>query len=160
MLLAVQFAVAWTMPDVTRDTRPVGLIAWHLSVGTTILLVMVIRVLWRWASPPPPAPAGSPPVLRTAAALTHVALYALLIVLPLMGWANASSRGWPVRLFGLIPLPTIAAAGSPFAHELGDVHAKTAIVLLVLVGLHVLAALVHRLVLRDQTLRRMAPWLG
>lgn len=148
------------MPDVTRDTRPIGLIAWHLAVGTTILFLMAVRLVWRWASPPPPAPAGSPPVLRTASALTHFALYALLIALPLMGWANASSRGWSVRLFGIILLPVLAVTGSPFAHELGDVHATTAIVLLFVAGLHVLAALYHRLVLHDRTLQRMAPWLS
>ena len=160
VLLAVQFAIAWTMPEVTRDTRPVGLIAWHLSVGTAILFLMVVRATWRWASPPPPAPAALPLVLRTASSLTHLALYTLLIVLPLMGWANASSRGWPVHLFGVISLPALAATGSPLAHELGGVHATTALVLLFVASLHVLAALYHRLVLRDRTLQRMAPWLG
>ncbi|BAN27621.1 cytochrome B561 (plasmid) [Caballeronia insecticola] len=95
--------------------------------------------------------------MRTLAGLTHIALYALLIVLPLMGWANASSRDWPVALFARIPLPYLSSPGSRFGHALGDWHANLAWVLLALVVLHVCAAIYHHLVLRDGTLIRMLP---
>jgi cytochrome b561 len=91
------------------------------------------------------------------ARLTHGFLYLLLIALPLMGWANASSRGWPVALAGLIPLPSLSPVGSPVGHALGDWHQVFAWVLLVLIGLHVVAALFHHFILRDGTLRRMLP---
>ena len=155
ILVVVQFAVAWTMPDVHRGIVPVGLIAWHLSIGTTILAVIVFRAVWRLTHHEPSAPAAIPIALQILSRMTHVALYALLVALPLLGWANASARGWSVRLFGVIPLPPLSATGSPSGLKLGDVHQTAALALLAVIGLHVLGALYHLLVVRDQTVRRM-----
>jgi len=96
VLLVAQYAIGWTMPDVHRDTRPVGLIAAHLIVGTALLAAMACRVLWR-ATHRPPADQLSP-TMRALSGATHVALYALLIAVPLLGWINASSRAWAVTL--------------------------------------------------------------
>jgi cytochrome b561 len=159
-LLVVQFAIGWTMPDVTRDTKPVDLIAWHLSVGTFILLVMLIRLVWRAMSVVPPAPADLSPPLRLLSRVTHFLLYAILIVLPVLGWINASSRGWTVRLFGVLPLPPLAPSGSGWGHAMGDVHMNLAWVLLAVAGLHVLGAAYHQFVLRDGLLGRMLPGAG
>jgi cytochrome b561 len=156
-LLVVQFAIAWAMPEVTRDTKPVGLIAWHLSVGSTILVVMLVRLGWRLTHSVPPPPSDLPVRLQQFSRATHFLLYAMLIVLPFMGWANASSRDWPVRLFGFVPLPPLVSAGSAFGHTLGGVHAWTAIILLAVAGLHISGALYHAVVLRDRTLQRMLP---
>ncbi len=156
-LLVLQFAVAWSMPDVHRDTKPVDLIAWHLSIGVFILLVMLIRLGWRAVSSVPPAPVDLTPALRLLSRATHFLLYGILIVLPLLGWINANSRGWTVRLFGFIPLPGLVPSGSEWGHSMGDLHMNLAIVLLVLVGLHVLGALYHQFVLRDSLLWRMLP---
>jgi cytochrome b561 len=160
MLLVIQFAVAWSMPDVHKDTRPVGLIAWHLSIGTFILLVMLVRLGWRAVSYVPPPPLDLPPALRTLSRLTHFLLYGLLIVLPLLGWINASARGWDVRLFGFIPLPGLVPSGSPWGLEAGDIHMDLALVLLGVAGLHVLGALYHQFILRDTTLLRILPGTG
>jgi cytochrome b561 len=157
-LLAAQFAIAWTMPDIGRNTRPEGLVAWHLSVGTVILLLVVIRVLWRLTHPAPKLPVELPRWQRSLASLMHFLLYAILVLLPLMGWGNASARGWDVSLFGVLKLPRLFDQGSPFGHTLGDVHSATAIALLVLVGLHAAAALYHHLILKDRILMRMMPW--
>lgn len=156
-LLLIQFVLAWTMPDVHRDTKPVGLIAWHLGVGMAILLLVLVRCLWRSTHAVPPEPTTLPLALRALARYTHWALYALLIAVPLMGWANASSRGWPVSLFAAIPMPPLSPTGSPTGHALGDWHRNFAWVLLALVALHVSAALFHHFILRDRTLIRMLP---
>ena len=157
LLLAAQFAIAWTMPDVHRGTQPVGLIAWHLSVGMLILLLVALRIVWRFTHPAPPELPSIPRPLAAVARLTHWALYLLLIALPLMGWANASSRGWPTFMGTLLPLPSLTPEGSPFGHSLGDWHSVFAWFLLALAGLHAAAALFHHFVLRDATLRRMLP---
>ena len=156
-LLAVQFAVAWTMPDITPKTPDAGLVAWHLSIGATILLVMLLRLAWRTTHTPPPPPADLPRPLQWLSRITHWLLYAILIVLPFMGWANASSRGYPVRLFGIIPLPALVAKGDPFAHSLGGYHADLALVLLGVIALHVSGALFHLVVKRDGVAQRMLP---
>ena len=155
VLVVVQFAIAWTMPDIHRGTAPVGLIAWHLSIGTAILAVMLFRAVWRLTHREPAPPSSLAPALQVISRVTHVALYGLLVALPLLGWANASARGWAVKLFGVIPLPPLAAKGSPVGQSLGDVHQTVAIVLLVVVGLHVLGALYHLIIVRDRTVQRM-----
>lgn len=158
-LVALEFAIAWLMPDVHRGTRPAGLIAWHIGVGTTILLLMLLRVGWRVAAGAPgllPGPAWQQRLAR----LVHLLLYAGFLVLPCLGWANASSRGWTVHLAGVVPLPALAADGATWAHELGDVHQVLAYVLLGAIGLHVAGALFHAVVARDATMRRMWPRRG
>lgn len=154
-LVVVQFAIAWTMPDIRRGTLPLGLIAWHLSVGTAILAVTVVRAGWRLTHREPPAPATLVPAMQAVSRVTHVTLYALLVALPLLGWANASARGWSVKLFGILPLPALSTKGSSLGHALGDVHQTVAIVLLGVIGLHVLGALYHLLLVRDRTVQRM-----
>ncbi|WP_416338991.1 cytochrome b [Paraburkholderia sp. CNPSo 3076] len=152
-LVAAQFVIGWTMPDVHRDTRPVGEIAWHLGVGTALVAAMVCRLVWRATHRPPPD--DQTPFMRAVAALTHVGLYALLIAVPVLGWINASSRAWDVTLFGAIPLPALSPAGSSFGHAMGDVHSVLAWVLFAFICLHVAAALFHRFVLNDRVLQRM-----
>src|SRR5689334_18923269 len=90
LLLLLQYVLGWTMPDVHRDTKPIGLIAWHLGVGVGIVLLVLLRLLWRSANTAPPESTALPPALRALARFTHGGLYLLLIAVPLMGWANAS----------------------------------------------------------------------
>lgn len=157
LLLVVQYSIGWLMPDVKRDTQPIGLISLHLSIGSLIVLIVLVRLVWRTTHPVPEEPTARAPALRLAARVTHWLLYSLLIAFPLMGWANASSRGWQVSLFGLVPLPPLSPTGSPLGHEMGDIHQIFAWVLIAVVALHVAAALFHHFVIKDDTLRRMLP---
>ncbi|MEM5296158.1 cytochrome b/b6 domain-containing protein [Burkholderia sp. JPY481] len=152
-LVAAQFVIGWTMPDVHRDTVPDGEIAWHLGVGTALLAAMVLRVLWRVTHPSPPD--NLPPLFRVASKVTHLALYVLLVLVPLLGWINASSRTWTVRLGGLVSLPSLSAPGSSFGHAMGDVHGVLAWVLFGVICLHIAAAMFHQFVSGDRVLQRM-----
>lgn len=153
-LIVVQFCVAWTMPDIEHGTQPVGLIVWHLSVGATILAVMLLRLFWRLTHAPPP-PADLPQSLQLVSRFTHYLLYILLIALPFGGWANASARGWPVKLFGVLPLPAIAPQGSAWGMAAGDIHMTAATGLLVVIALHIAGSIYHALFLKDDTVQRM-----
>jgi cytochrome b561 len=152
-LVTAQFVIGWTMPDVHRGTVPDGEIAWHLSVGTALLAAMACRVLWRATHRPPPD--NLPPLFRVASKITHLALYLLLVVVPLLGWINASSREWTVRLAGTVPLPSLSAPGSSFGHAMGDVHGVLAWVLFGVICLHIAAAMFHQFVGGDRILQRM-----
>jgi cytochrome b561 len=154
-LVVAQFVLGWTMPDVHKDTRPIGLIAAHLLVGTALLATMACRVIWRFGHRPPKDELS--PLLRAVSSITHLALYALLIVVPLLGWINASSRGWALTLLGILPLPGLSSPGSAFGHSMGGVHGIIAWVLFGVICLHVAAALFHRFVLRDSVMQRMLP---
>ena len=156
LLVVAQFIVGWTMPDIHKGTQPVGLIAWHLVLGSTLLVVVVLRLLWRLTHRPPPPPPDLPLWQQRTAAVTHAALYGLLLLVPITGWASASARVWVVRAFGLLPLPQILAAHARIGFRLGDVHGGIlAWALLGVASLHILAALYHRFLARDTVLSRM-----
>jgi cytochrome b561 len=84
----------------------------------------------------------------------HIALYSLLLVVPLLGWMNASARNWLVKLGGILPLPQIATPDTLSA-SIGELHSASATILLILIGMHVLAVVIHEVAFRDRLLRRM-----
>jgi len=157
-LVGCQFVIGWTMPDIPRTRPPEGLVSLHLSIGATIVVLMALRLVWRLVH-------GVPPSIvvaawqRRAASAVHALLYLALIMMPLAGWAWASSKPWPVSLFGLFELPPLVPANWPYRRLAAVVHSNGAWVILALVAVHALAALHHHVVLRDKVLRRML-WRG
>lgn len=157
-LLIVQFAIAWTMPHIGRNTKPETLINLHFSLGAVILVVIAIRLAWRVIHGEPVPEDGIPPWQIQSARVVHWLLYLLLFIIPILGWMNASFRGFPVSLFGLFEMPKLLATRQAGFAWTGDVHALLATyALLGLVGLHVLAGLYHYFVRRDGVLQRMLP---
>lgn len=128
----------------------------HYSLGLTVLALVALRLAIRWSSPGPRPAAGTPAWQRRAAAAVHVALYALMIGMPLLGWLALSAGGEPIRFFGLA-LPPLLAPDEALAHDLEEVHEAFGTAGYFLVGLHALAALVHHYAMRDDTLVRMLP---
>jgi cytochrome b561 len=153
VLIVVQLLIAWRMPDIHKGTLPEGAIAWHLRVGVAIVILVVARALWRIARPPTPGSVDAT-VLGRVARAGHALLYLLMVVVPALGWANASSRDWAVGLAG-VELPRLMAPGAALGHVLGDIHGYLAWTLGVVAALHVLAGLYHQLALHDDTMRRM-----
>jgi cytochrome b561 len=100
-LVTIQIVVGSTMRHVHHDTKPVGLIAWHRGVGAPLVAAMAVRIVWRLTHRP--AHDSLSPLLTAIARITHLLMYAALIIVPVQGWANASSRGWTGRLLGLVP---------------------------------------------------------
>lgn len=128
----------------------------HRHFGLFVLALFFIRVVVRARSNALPAVGRTSFAMRAAAGLVHTALYALLLIQPLLGWALSSAQGKPVHLFGLT-LPALVAADEDRADTLQQWHMQAAWLLLALVTLHVAAALWHHFVLRDGVLRGM--WL-
>ena len=156
LLVVAQFIVAWTMPAIHKGVKPVGLIQWHLVIGSSLLIIVVLRLLWRLTHRPPAPAAGLPVWQRQTAAITHWALYVLLLAVPITGWAAASVRPWVVHAFGVLPLPLLLPPGDKIGFEIGDYHAGIlAWTLFGVAALHILTALYHRLALRDKVLSRM-----
>lgn len=160
LLVAVQFGIAWAMPDIGPHTKLSRFINLHLTVGALIGLAALVRVSWRLRHSPPDAVATEPRWLRAGARVSHATLYVLLLSVPLLGWAAASARGWRVTLFPHLALPALLPRGSKSGFLAGDVHAFLAYTLLAIVALHVAAALYHRLILHNQVLARMLPGRG
>lgn len=157
VLLIAQFTFAWTMPHIGRDTPVTTLISLHFTFGIIILAVAIVRLVWRATHPEPVPEDGLPPWQHLSARLVHWLLYALLFIIPLLGWMDASRRGMPVVMFGL-ELPKLLETRAPGWGWTGDVHGLLAnYAVLTLVALHVTAALYHQFIRQDGVLKRMLP---
>lgn len=128
----------------------------HFVAGLAVLLLLVPRVLVRLMSRPLPPVAGSTPAAERVAKAGHGVLYLVLLALPFTGWYAASRMGVPVAWGGLaLPSMAVAVQGPP--GPVAELHELGGNALLVIAGLHALAALWHHFRLRDGTLRRMSP---
>ena len=133
-------------------------LARHKSVGITILMLVILRLLWRSRNPHPPLPDNLKPYERSLARLTHGALYTLLFAIPLSGWTMSSARGFPVSWFGFLQLPDLVPKNHTLYEWLVMTHVTLVCVLAVIVALHVAGALKHHFVHKDDVLRRMLPF--
>lgn len=155
LLLVLQYLLGWFMPDVKKATPAVGLIALHLTVGFVVLIVVLFRFGWRLSNTAPALP-GTLPVWQNALARSvHAALYLLLFALPLTGWLNASTRSWKPILLTVIPMPRLVPSDNALGHGVGEYHSLLSWVLLILIGVHVLGALYHQFILKDNLIERM-----
>lgn len=123
---------------------------WHSMIGLSVLALVVIRILARLLTPAP-TPLEEPAWRSLLAKLVHLALYAFMIGMPLLGWLILSGEGEALP-FGL---PALVAPDRAFAHQMEELHEAGANLGYLLVGLHAVASLFHHFVLRDGLLNRM-----
>ena len=131
--------------------------SWHKWCGVTILTLVFLRLLWRLTHAAPPYPAGMPRWQISAAHLTHFLLYFLMFAVPLSGYFYTLAAGVPVVYLRLFPLPVLIAPHPEWKAALKLTHYVLNMTLLAFVCLHVLAALKHRFIDRDDILKRMLP---
>jgi cytochrome b561 len=153
------FGVGVYMTGLPFSPAKLKLINWHKWAGISILALSALRLAWRLTHRPPPLPAqvaaAMPAWQRVAHHGTHGLMYALFFAVPLIGWAYSSAAGFPVVLFGVLPLPDLLAANKPLAEAIKPWHGAAAFALAALVLLHVAAALKHHFIDRDGLLARM-----
>jgi cytochrome b561 len=169
LLIVIQLCLGWTMNEVLPDHTPAqaqveGI---HISLGLTILLLVVARIAVRFILPTPPEPAGMPTWERWLARASHLLFYLLMLALPLTGWALVSLGTHPISFWGL-PWPHLPGVGkllgspAPKAvrQQLAHVHVYILIwIVLVTLALHVAGALYHQFH-QPRVLWRMFPWLA
>ena len=135
----------------------VPLLATHKSLGITILVLALIRLGVRFRSGAPALPADLPGSIKLVARLSHYALYALMIGMPIIGWAMLSTAAYPIVLYGGLRLPPILPQ-SDFLHTiLWNAHFYLAFAFFALILGHLAAALFHALVRRDSVFQSMSP---
>lgn len=156
LIVAGLWIVGTMMVDLTDLTLKFSLYQWHKSFGFVVLALTVARLVWRHLDPRPPAP-PMPAWQRRAAAVSHALLYLLLIVIPVSGFLMVSTApiAIPTVLFGVLPVPHPLGPDEALFALFRQVHESLTTLLLVLVALHVAAALKHHLIDRDAILRRM-----
>lgn len=157
VLIIVQVTLAIRADD-APSAKKLGLLAYHKSVGITILMLVILRLLWRSLNLTPLLPDTLKPYERLLARITHATLYVLLFAMPLSGWMMSSARGFPVSWFHLFTLPDLVPKNKSLYEALVTTHETLAWVLAAVVTLHVAAALKHHFMLRDHVLRRMLPF--
>jgi cytochrome b561 len=138
----------------------VPLLLIHKSLGIAILVLALIRLAVRQRDGAPPLPADLPEPMKLAARLSQYALYALMIGMPLIGWAMLSAAEYPVVLVGGVRLPAILPQSDSLHTLLRDAHFYLAFVFFALILMHLAAALFHALVRRDGVFESMAPELS
>ncbi|MEJ5991280.1 cytochrome b [Ramlibacter sp. PS3R-8] len=145
------------MPNVGFDTAKITLILVHKAVGMGVLAAAVLRLAWRMANRMPRLAAGLPLWQQVAARFVHLALYGLMIALPVSGWLMSSAGGYPIPLFGGIVVPDLIGVNDHLFQLLIAIHRWLAYAFILLASLHMAAALHHHAVLKDDTLRKMLP---
>lgn len=146
------------MSGLGMSLQKLKLMNWHKWIGVTTLALVAVRLMWRVINKPPTLPPAMSSMQQTVAVVAHVALYALMLVVPLLGWAYSSAAGFPVVWFGVLPLPDLAPRDRHLAELLKPLHQASSYFLLFLVVLHVFAALKHHMFDRDDLMNRMRPW--
>ncbi|MBB2205045.1 cytochrome b [Gluconacetobacter takamatsuzukensis] len=127
----------------------------HRPLGICILALALVRLVNRLLIRVPPLPDTLPPALRTAARLSHIVLYALMIALPLVGWGMLSAGAYPVAMWPGFALPPILPHDPALFALLRHLHTWLALILFGVVLVHLAAALMHGLLLRDDVLPSM-----
>ena len=159
-LMAALILVNWLLPHVRdlldRSSVP-PLIGLHRSIGVTVLALVLLRAVWRVVSPPPALPGGTLPLIRLASHLGHLALYLLMIAVPVFGVLFTWAGGHTLSIWGLGAIAAPSWIDPNLRDTFRGLHEATANAILWLVGLHVAAALIHHYVFRDGLLDRMLP---
>ncbi|PLX77319.1 MAG: cytochrome b [Azoarcus sp.] len=133
------------------------LYSWHKWAGVSLFMLVLVRLAWRLRHPAPPLPESMPKALRMIAHGTHVALYLLMLAIPLSGWLMSSAKGFQTVWFGIVPLPDLLSKNAELGDLLQSVHEALNLCLAALVIAHIGAALKHHFIDRDDILRRMLP---
>jgi len=154
LLILIQIGLGWYMNEVLPDHTPIQtqVEGVHISLGFTIMLLVIVRIAVRLTHPAPPLPSGMPMWERALAHSSHIVFYGLMLALPLTGWAMVSLGAHPISFWGL-PWPHLPGAGlllgSPASkstrHALAHIHVYILIwIVVVNLALHIAGALKHQ----------------
>lgn len=127
----------------------------HESLGVVIWVLTLARLAYRRLNPPPPLPADTEPFVRFAAHATHLGLYGLLLLLPIIGFLATNAWGFQLKLFGLLPLPSPIGKDEALAKVLSTLHWCGALAGALLLAGHIGGVIYHTFIRKDGLLRRM-----
>lgn len=145
------------MSDLPLSPRKLQLYSWHKWAGVSAFILAVLRLAWRAGHPAPALPTTMPKMQQVAAHIGHLALYGLMLAIPLSGWLMSSAKGFQTVWFGVLPLPDLIGRDKELGVLLANLHSSLNVLLIVLLVAHAGAALKHHFIERDDILRRMLP---
>lgn len=153
MILAMLFVGIGMVSTATERYR--YLLAVHRPLGILILVLAVVRLTYRLLNPAPPLPASLPKPQQAAARISHILLYALMFIMPLLGWSMLSAAPYPIPLVGEFRLPAILSPDAELYARLRSLHTDFALLFYAMILLHLGAALMHAWIRRDGVFQSM-----
>ena len=153
VIIVVGLWIAYFRPE--EEAFKLRLYNIHESLGVIVWVLTLMRLAYRRRHPLPPLPADTPAAIRVAAHATHVSLYVLLLTLPVIGFLATNAWGFPLSVFGVLPLPSPVGKDEELAKVLALLHRIGALSIIVLIGGHIAGALYHTFIRKDALLQRM-----
>lgn len=157
LLLIGLLALGFYMHDLPLSPEKLKLYSWHKWAGVTAFLLLAVRLLWRVTHRPPALPASMPKIMQLAAHAGHLALYLLMIAIPLSGWLMSSAKGFQTVYFGVLPIPDLLDKNKELGDLLALVHKSLNLLFIAVLAGHIGAALKHHFIDKDDILKRMLP---
>jgi cytochrome b561 len=157
ILLFGLLALGFYMQDLPLSPDKLKLYSWHKWAGVSAFLLVFIRLVWRAAHRPPALPDSMPKLMQLAAHAGHLALYGLMIAIPLSGWLMSSAKGFQTVWFGLLPIPDLLDKNKELGDLLAIVHQSLNLLFIAVLLGHIGAALKHHFIDKDDILTRMLP---
>lgn len=134
-----------------------ALFLFHKNMGVIVALIVLVRLLYRWRNPPPPLPASLPSWQKRISAWVHGLLYALIVLMPVSGYVRVRAGGFPIEMLDALGIGSLLPRSEALANAAKSLHYAGALALVVLLVLHLGAALQHGLIKRDGIMGRMWP---
>ncbi len=157
LMVITMLIVGFTMGSVQEPLQS-KMYGFHEEFGLTLLGVLLFRIYWRWVNPQPELPISLPTWEKFLAHLSHYLLYVAVAVMIASGWAKSTSSGYTPNFYGLFELPMpFVPVSKAVSHFVKQIHVTTVWILITLVSLHILAALNHHFIYKDDVLKRMLP---
>ncbi|MEL6913561.1 MAG: cytochrome b [Pseudomonadota bacterium] len=156
VLLTIPVGVIMTTEGLSRPVQN-SLFIYHKNVGVVIILLVLARLLVRAVTVSGPLPAAMPTWQRQAAAVSHGALYVLLLVMGISGYIRVTAGGFPIEMLNALNVPPLVPRSDALADTAKWVHATVRFAIAAFILLHIGAALQHGLIKRDGVFSRMWP---
>ncbi|MFW5881344.1 MAG: cytochrome b [Roseicyclus sp.] len=156
VLMMIPAGIVMIQPDIDRTLQN-RLFIFHKNVGVLLLILVVLRLAYRWRHPPAALPADVPVWQRRAARVSHGALYGLLLLMPIAGYTRVRAGGFPIETLDALGMPSLVPRSDTLAEMAQTVHFAGGIAIAALIVVHVAAAAQHGLLRRDGVFSRMWP---
>lgn len=159
VLATIPAGLLMVQPGIDRALQN-SLFLFHKNLGVILILLVALRLWIRWRNSPPPLPASLPRWQARAAAASHLALYLLMILVPIAGYIRVRAGGFPIESLDALGLPGLVPRSDALAEIAKTFHYGAGIALAGVICLHVAAACFHGIVKRDGVFSRIWPPLG
>ena len=159
LMIFCLLTLGFYMSDLPLSPDKLKFYSWHKWAGVTVFLLVIARMGWRITHTPPGMPEQMPKLQKVAATIFHFALYALMFLIPLSGWLMSSAKGFQTVWFGVFPIPDLLPKDKVVGDALKEVHEALNKLLIGVIVIHVIAALKHHFIDKDNVLKQMLPSL-